>query len=197
MTDSITCPLAGRIHYGIELGPRPWYTAGGNLRGPVLVRVGRGGGGVGWVGGWANERIEYRVHEPSPRPKPRPKPGPRPVPRPNRDPTSPPSRAPGTRQAGGGVRPWVCGGRRRWFARPPGRLRTASGLSLPRGCVLTARSAPYGPSRAPDSRVGPRGQGKLVSGCARGCAVGAGGGSHGPPGGSAPHRASRCRAGAS
>lgn len=26
-----------RVHYGIELGPRPWYTAGGNLRGPALV----------------------------------------------------------------------------------------------------------------------------------------------------------------
>lgn len=26
-----------RLHYGIELGPRPWYTDGGNLRGPVLV----------------------------------------------------------------------------------------------------------------------------------------------------------------
>jgi hypothetical protein len=26
-----------RMHYGIELGPRPWYSAGGNLRGPVLV----------------------------------------------------------------------------------------------------------------------------------------------------------------
>jgi hypothetical protein len=26
-----------RMHYGIELGPRPWYTAGGNLHGPVLV----------------------------------------------------------------------------------------------------------------------------------------------------------------
>ena len=26
-----------RIHFGIELGPRPWYTQGGNLRGPVLV----------------------------------------------------------------------------------------------------------------------------------------------------------------
>ena len=26
-----------RMHYGIELGPRPWYTAGGNIRGPVTV----------------------------------------------------------------------------------------------------------------------------------------------------------------
>jgi hypothetical protein len=26
-----------RLHYGIELGPRPWYTAGGNLRGPAIV----------------------------------------------------------------------------------------------------------------------------------------------------------------
>ena len=26
-----------RLHYGIELGPRPWYTAGGNLRGPATV----------------------------------------------------------------------------------------------------------------------------------------------------------------
>ena len=26
-----------RLHYGIELGPRPWYTGGGNLRGPVTV----------------------------------------------------------------------------------------------------------------------------------------------------------------
>lgn len=26
-----------RLHYGIELGPRPWYTAGGNLRGPTII----------------------------------------------------------------------------------------------------------------------------------------------------------------
>lgn len=26
-----------RLHYGIELGPRPWYTDGGNLHGPVIV----------------------------------------------------------------------------------------------------------------------------------------------------------------
>ena len=38
----------GRIHYGIELGPRPWYAAGGNLRGPVLV-TGNTIGGAGFM----------------------------------------------------------------------------------------------------------------------------------------------------
>eukprot|EP00040_Diaphanoeca_grandis_P021686 m.115780 g.115780 ORF g.115780 m.115780 type:complete len:658 (-) comp28447_c0_seq2:326-2299(-) len=32
-----TIMCGNRCHYGIELGPRPWYTAGGNLRGPAQI----------------------------------------------------------------------------------------------------------------------------------------------------------------